>query len=212
MARTLAALRAMQGDFDEARRLWRRASGIYEELALNVRRVAGSLVAAEIELLAGNPAEAAAILQSGYETADEMGVKGLGSTIAAFLADALCEQGNYAEAERFSAISEDMSASADLVTQIVWRVARTKALARRKETESAERLARDALVMADATDFLALQGSTLVALAEVLAASGQTEEATALRERARDVYERKGNVIASRRVAHLLADAAASAP
>jgi predicted ATPase/class 3 adenylate cyclase len=212
MARTLAALKAMQGDFDEARGLWRRASGIYEELALNVRRVAGSLVAAEIELLAGNPAEAAALLQSGYETADEMGIKSLGSTIAAFLADALCEQGNYAEAERFSAISEDMSASADLVTQIVWRIARAKALARRKETESAEQLAREALVMADDTDFLALQGSTLVALAEVLASSGQTDEANALHERARDVYERKGNVVAAGRVAHLIADAAPSAP
>ncbi len=202
----------MQGDFDEARLLWRRASGIYEELALKVRRVAGSLVAAEIELLAGDPAEAAAILQSAYETVDEMGVKSLGSTIAAFLADALCDQGNYAEAERFSAISEEMSASDDLVTQIVWRIARAKALARRKETESAEKLAREALVMAEDTDFLTLQGSTLVALAEVLAASGQTEEVTTLRERARDVYELKGNVVAARRVANLLADAAASAP
>ena len=212
MARTLGALKAMQGDFDEARELWHRARGIYEELALNFRRASGSLVAAEIELLAGNPAEAAAILQSGYETVDEMGIKSLGATIAAFLADALYEQGKYAEAERFSTISEDLAASADLVTQVVWRVARAKALARRGDTESAETLARDALALADETDFLALQGSTFLALAEVLAFSGEMEEATALRMRARTVYERKGNVVAARGAANLISGATASAP
>ena len=51
----MAGLRAMQGDFDEARRLWNAARTAYEELGLRSRRAGRSLNAAEIELLAGNP-------------------------------------------------------------------------------------------------------------------------------------------------------------
>jgi ATP/maltotriose-dependent transcriptional regulator MalT len=199
IARTLAGLKAMQGDFDEARSLWLRARGIYEELGLKFRAAAGALIAAEIELLAGNPADAVAILRDAYDTVDEMGLKSLGSTIAAFLADALCENEEDAEGERFSRISEELAASEDLVTQIVWRAARAKAFARRGKDGSAEELAGEALRMAEQTDFLVLQGNALVALAEVRAASGRTDEAATLRERASAVFVRKGNLVAARR-------------
>ena len=57
-------------------------------------------------MLAGNPEAAASTLRESYATLEEMGERGFLSTIAGFLAQALCEQGEYDEAERFSRASE----------------------------------------------------------------------------------------------------------
>ena len=122
----LAALQAMQGDFEQARELWERARAIYEEFALGHRRAVRSLIPAAIEMLAGDPDEAVRALRWGYEALERMGEKGARSTLAAYLADALCAAGHYDEAEQMAEISEQIGASEDLVTQIVWRGARAK--------------------------------------------------------------------------------------
>ena len=199
----LAALHAMQGDFERARELWERARAIYEEFALRHRRAVRTLVPAAIDLLAGDPDEAVRELRWGYEALEQMGEKGARSTLAAYLADALCAQGQYDEAKRFSEISEEIAASEDLVTQIVWRGARAKVLARRGEADRAESLAREAVGLVEQTDFLDLQASALLALADVLAASGRSGEAPALIELARGIYERKGNLVGAQNAAGL---------
>ena len=86
---TLAGLHAMRGDFDEARRLYARAVTIYDDLGLEFRRAARSLVGGEIETLAGDPAAAERELRRGYDTLERMGERGLRSTLAAFLARAI---------------------------------------------------------------------------------------------------------------------------
>ena len=128
---TLAGLRAMQGDFAEARRLWSEAEAVYEDLGLKLRRVVRSLIAAEIESLADNVDGAVVGLQTAYEAATEMHARSVSATIAAFLADALCNQQNYAEAERFSEVTEREGASDDLVVQVLWRCSRARVLAGR---------------------------------------------------------------------------------
>ena len=85
---SLAGLRAMEGRIDEARRLQEEARLIYEELGQRLRVVARTLVAADIELLDGNPEEAASILRWGYDALEEMGATSLLATVGAFLADA----------------------------------------------------------------------------------------------------------------------------
>ena len=63
-----------------------------------------------------------------------MGERGFLSTIAGFLAQALCAQGEYDEAERFSRASEAAAAPDDVMSQVLWRTARAKvrAAARRR--------------------------------------------------------------------------------
>jgi predicted ATPase/class 3 adenylate cyclase len=199
----LAALYAMQGDFERARELWERSRSIYEEFALRHRRAVRSLVAGSIELLAGAPEEAARQLRWGYDALEQMGEKGARSTVAAFLADALCASGQYEEAERLTRISEEIAAGEDVVTQAVWRSARAKVLVRQDDAEQAEALAREAVALAEATDFLDLQAGTLVALAEVLALGESAADPSPLLARAREIYERKGNVVAAENVARL---------
>jgi class 3 adenylate cyclase/tetratricopeptide (TPR) repeat protein len=205
MDSTLAGLRAMQGDFAEARRLWTEAEATYEDLGLRLRRAVRSLIAAEIESLAGNVDGAVAGLRASYEAAEEMHARSVSATIAAFLADALCEQGNYADAERFSGVTEREAASDDLVTQVLWRSSRAHILAGRGAGPSADELAREAVRLAEPTDFPDLRARALLAQGAVAAAVGDPAEATELRQRASRLYEGKGNIIAARNAARLAA-------
>ena len=102
-----------------------------------------TILAAEIAELAGRPGEAVSMLRWAYDTLDEMGAASATATIAAFLADALCLDGRYDEAEEVSRISEDAPES-DIVTQVLWRTARACAIVDR-DPETAEALAREAL-------------------------------------------------------------------
>jgi ATP/maltotriose-dependent transcriptional regulator MalT len=194
---TLAALHAMRGDFVQARELWAEADRLYESLHLSFRRAARSYIPASIETLAGDYDAAERELRRGYETLEQMGEKSIRTTIAAFLAEALYKQGRDDEAERLTEVSEELAAADDLVTQILWRTVRAKILARRGEVEKAEELGREAVRLADTTDFPELKASTALDLAEVLERAGRAEEALELGARARDVYERKGNVVAA---------------
>lgn len=176
---TMAALRAMECDFDEARRLWDQARAVYEELGLRARRAGVSLVAAEIELLEGDPEEAVSILRWGCHTLSELGMLSLRSTIAAFLADALYTTGAMAEARSFADEAARDGAPDDVVTQVMWRVARSKA-------DRDSRLAEEANRLAQTTDYPDLKARALIALGEVA--------------EARRIYEAKGNVAAVERL------------
>jgi class 3 adenylate cyclase/tetratricopeptide (TPR) repeat protein len=194
---TLAGLHAMRGNFDEARRLWAEAGKLYEVLGLSFRRAARSYIPAWIETLAGDYDAAERELRWGYETLERMGEKSLRATIAAFLAEVVYEQGRDEEAEQLTEISEQLAAADDLVPQVLWRSVRAKILARRGDLEPAERLGREAVSRVAGTDFPDLKASTSLDLAEVLAAAGKTGEAEQLISRAKELYHRKGNVVAA---------------
>ena len=195
---SLALLHAMRGEIDEARERYARARAIYDELGLNYRRANRSLVPATVEMLAGNPAAAERELRWGYEMLMSMGEKGMRSTLAAYLAEALCAQGRLDEAEEFTESCESIAGSDDIVTQVVWRTARAKVYARWDRFAEAEKLAREAVRLAEATDFPELGAGAAMALAEVLFVSGRSDEAQLFARRAQGIHERKGNVVAGR--------------
>jgi class 3 adenylate cyclase/tetratricopeptide (TPR) repeat protein len=205
IASTLAGLHAMQGQFDEARTLAEEGRAIYEELGLRYM-LAGehSFASGSIELLAGDPAAAVRELRWGYDALEQMGERGTRSTLSAFLAQALVEQGEYREAIDFSKISEETGAAADVVTQAVWRAARAGALAQMGDLSNAELLADEAVSLAAGTDFLDLHGTTLLVLAQVLRVAGDSEAVPQLIERARQAFERKGNLVSEAKAAALL--------
>ena len=99
IASTLAGLHAMLGQFDQARTLSEEARAIYEELGLRyIRAGVHSFAAGSIELLAGDPVGAVRELRSGYDELELMGERGTRSTLAAFLAQALVDRSDYADA------------------------------------------------------------------------------------------------------------------
>ena len=186
-------LEAMTGEFARARDLLAESTRALEELGLTVWAANNAQEAFLIESLAGAPGAATDILRSSYATLDQMGERGLRSTIAGFLAQALYSEGEYQEAARFSLASEEAAATDDVVSQISWRASRAKILAREGELERAEALAQEAVGIAEATDLLNTQGDAFSDLAEVFALAGRRTEARAAFEDAAGRYKRKGN-------------------
>jgi tetratricopeptide (TPR) repeat protein len=128
--------------------------------------------------------------------------------VAAQLGRALCAQERNSEAERFARVSQELARSDDVAAQMLWRTTRAKVLARRKDFDEAERLARQALEITEKTDALNSQGLSLTTLAEVLLLAGREKEASPLFGRALKLFERKGNVVAAQALERRLQAAA----
>jgi class 3 adenylate cyclase/tetratricopeptide (TPR) repeat protein len=179
----IAGLEAMRGDFEAANRLRADARALYEELGQRFRVALWSLVSADIETLAGQPEEAAAILRWAFDELEEMGWTSVMATVAAFLADALAPS---KEALRYSYLSEELAADEDVVTQVMWRVARAR-------VTGDEGLAAHAVQLAETTDSPDLK-------ARAYLVSAQVTGSTSFRQRAAAEYERKGSVAAVARL------------
>ena len=191
---SLAVLLAMRGEFDEARARWVRAETLWEELGMALRRAVRSIDASTIELLAGDAEGAERELRTGYGMLEEIGDVHLRPTVAAYLAAGLAQEGRSADAEEYARFAESHAWEDDIVTQVMWRIARAQVLAPAGEAAEADRLAREAVELAAPTDFLDLQATALLARARVLRKASSPEASTVAAE-ARTVYERKGNVV-----------------
>jgi tetratricopeptide (TPR) repeat protein len=205
--RALAALKAIEGSFEEARRAMAGSRTILEDLGLRVTAASAAETYAIVELLEGDPAAAERELRWGYESLEEMGDTVVTPVLAALLAQALYAQGRDEEGLRFSELSEEVAAPEDLSAHVQWRSARAKLLARGGRLEEGEALAREAVALAELTDFLVVHGDALVDLAEVLRLAGRGDEAVPALEDAIRLYDRKGNVVSSRRARALLEEA-----
>ena len=196
----LAGLHAMEGRFDRARELLATSHAAFEELGLTLTAAAVHTAAGTVELLAGEPVAAERSLRRGYSALEEMGERTVLSTTVALLAQALLAQQDEQQAERFAALSEELAAADDLVTQVLWRGVRARTLAGRGLIEEAERLARQAVELAERSDFVNDRGDAVFNLAIVQRQAGHLEEAGSALAEALRLYERKGNLVAADRV------------
>jgi predicted ATPase len=198
--RALAALKAMAGEFEEARWLLGRFAAIVEDLGLRVTAASAAETYAEVELLAGDAAAAEERLWPAYTQLAEMGVNE-SANLAALLAQALHLQGRDEEAV---AISEVTPAEDDVSAHVHLFAARARALAAVGRGEEAELLAQDAVERARKTDFLVMHADALSALAEVLHCNGNPGEARALLAEALELFRAKQHLVAIKRTKNLL--------
>ncbi len=196
---SLAHLEAMRANFDRARRLYRRSRSSLEELGWNLQAALTSIVSGEVEMLAGDPAAAERELRADYQTLDRMGERNYISTTAAFLSEALYEQGRFDEAVELATRSEKLAAPDDISSQFLWRCVAGKVEARRGRFEHAEQLVRRGVELIRATDELDSQASALMDLAEVLTLADRRQEATAAATEAERLFRAKGNVVSEQR-------------
>jgi tetratricopeptide (TPR) repeat protein len=189
-----APLLAMQRREDEADTFIERARAIMD--------AAGEWVwittfwYAFIHLWRGDPATGEAELRPAYESLKEIGEKSHFSSITHALSNVLYAQGRYEETEGLTRECEAASRANDVHSQVAWRSIRAKVFARRYAFEEAERLAREAIDFAAASDFLPAHADALADLAEVLELAGRREEAAKALEDAITLYEEKGNLLA----------------
>ena len=199
--RALAALKAMAGEFAEARELMQRFSAIVEDLGLRVTAASASETYAVVELLAGDPVAAERGLRSGYAQLEQMGEASTSANLAALLAQALHVQGRDEEAV---AVSDVTPADDDVSAHVHLSGARARALASVGRLEEAERLARAAVERAAQTDFLTMWGDAVTDLASVLRRSGRIDEARRLLGEALELYGQKQHLVSIGRTEDLL--------
>jgi predicted ATPase/class 3 adenylate cyclase len=195
----LALLEAMRGNFPEARSLYRRTRALFEEFGMKLRAALTSINSGPVELLAGDPVAAEAELRRDYDALESLGEKNYISTTAAFLAEALSEQGRDDEADTFTRISQEIAAPDDILTQYLWRCVRGKVLARRGAFEDAEAIVREGLQIIQAAEEPDSQGNALLTLAVVLRAAEREDEALVAAGEAAELFDRKGSTVSAAR-------------
>jgi predicted ATPase/class 3 adenylate cyclase len=195
--RHLACLYAIDGQFAVARKMIATSNASYSDLGLTLHLASSEEHVAIVELLTGNQAAAETSMRNAYRTLEEMGARNFRSTTAATLALVIVEQGRAAEAEALAEVSAQLGEAGDLLTQIRWRRARARVLALRTEFPAAEALAREALAIAEKTDFINERADTLIDLSHVFEASNRHNEAVAVGSEALRLYELKGNQVAA---------------
>ena len=196
--RSLAALRAMQGRFDEARKLAMDAAGILEDLGLWLRAAFAWETIAFVERLAGDGEASERALRTGYELSEKLGEQGFLSTVSALLAKGMLDRGRLDEAERLLAVSQEAAAQDDLATQVTLHGARGRVAAARGDLEAAERGCRRATTLAETTDDINMLAEARQDLGTVLELAGRTAEARAAFVGSLELFEAKGNVVSER--------------
>jgi len=194
---SLARLRAMEGDFAQARELISRAGRLRDELGANVIVPLTSLQSSRIETLAGDLQAAERDLRRDHEKLSAMGDRYALSLVAALLTRAVCDQGRYADAAESYASAMELADADDVETMAVLRCVQARLLAHDGDLAGAEREARAAvegLARIEAPD---LRGDCFVTLAEVLATAARADDARAALARAQELFELKGNLVSA---------------
>jgi tetratricopeptide (TPR) repeat protein len=194
-----AGATAMLGDIDESR-------AMLDELVADLRE-RGALLGipivtnfkGEVELVAGDAADAATHLEEACRIFREIGEQGWLSTTVAELAEARYRLGDLAEAEARAREAAELGAHDDAATQMLWRRLQAKVLARRGEHAAAAELAAEAVTIAETTDMLNSQADAYLDQAEVLAMAEDDVGARSALEEALSRYVRKGNRVGQMR-------------
>jgi class 3 adenylate cyclase/tetratricopeptide (TPR) repeat protein len=202
-----SAMLAVLGRFDEARRFQAEYQEGLEERG-DILTLGANLAqdAVTLELLAGDAEAAAELGLRGCRMLEDVGERAWLSTGACRYAEALYALGRLDEAEEWAQKGSDMGGSDDMSTQILASQVQAKVLARHGKYAEAERLARDAVTEADATDSLLAQGDTRRDLAEVLELANRREDAASALREALERYEQKGALVPAERVRARLAE------
>ena len=161
---TEAQMLSLLGRGEHARRTLAAARATFEDLGQRRWLAAADDAQAEVERRSGRPAQAVALRREVYAFFVEQGDALNALPAAAGLAELLVEAGEFDEAAGLAADLE-RQAGEDLEVQVAWRTVLAAVLAASGERAGANRIAAEALALADATDFVLLQADVRAAVA-----------------------------------------------
>jgi tetratricopeptide (TPR) repeat protein len=200
-------LKALAGDFDEARNALAEAETTLRELGETYSLAnATGRVLARIEFLAGDYPAAERVLHMCCKTLERVGDFAALATVAAQLANALYAQDRFEEADRWARLAETCAPRDDVNAQFSWRSAQGKLKARGGDLASGTSLALEAVRLVEATDAVTEHGHVLLDFAEVLRIGDRGAESARCVEEALSYFERKGNIASSAAARAFLAE------
>ncbi len=194
----LGLLRAMQGEFDEARALVAEVGGTLEELGLRQAAAAHSIAVSEVEALAGDDVAAERILRSGLAAVTSTEDEHSALHVAWRLGLTLARQGRYDEAEPFVVGGQEAEHPGFWVHVWRWVVLALIEADRGREGRVRE-LVEQARARMALVEESGMQADALLESAAALRAVGLHDEAAPLVAEAARIAERLGYVVAQRR-------------
>ena len=201
---------ARRGQIPEVRRLLAECLAIVEDIGTPLIMAGTSQRRGLVEFLAGDPVGRERVLREGYEQLSAMGERGLLSTVAADLADALVDLRRADDADEMCQVAEDAGAADDVVTQVRVRLVRGRLAAARGSIDEALTLAASALALADEGEHYDLRMLSRLVLAQLLQEAGRIEEAAALAQEMIDLARVRGDVVFEGRARDILERIASS--
>jgi len=200
----LSLIYAYAGRFAEAREAIACAQAVYGRSDAKYTRAMVVAASGEIELIAGDPATAERHLRDAYEAFHAIGERGILSSVAGRLAEALCAQGRLEEAQQMTEEAQAAAPPGEIEAQARWRAARAKLVARGGRFPAARTLLDEAAALVSATSWAVLQAEILMAKAEVDRLAGEREQAeSSLRAALRIYQDRHATVFAEQAAAAL---------
>ena len=199
-------LKALRGRLDEGRADAAAGRSLFQELGDQVLWAASSQIEAHAELSAGNAERAYELLAEAQDALAAGGGSGLLVSIVGMRGHAALELGRDDEALELAEETGRTAAPDDLEPHATSRLVRARVLARRGDFATADELLREAAEIVEPTDYAILHLELALAQADVARAAGRPEDARRALERATEVAETKGNVVATKRARRRLAE------
>jgi tetratricopeptide (TPR) repeat protein len=185
------SLNAMRADFEAARADITAGRGLLREIGHHHWWAGTSMVAADVELLAGEPQAAADVLLEGYELMSGQSATGYLATVVGMRAHAAQELGHDEEALRLADETLQLAAKDDFEPQARSRCIRGVVLAKRGEVDQADEHLREAERIASETDYLPFRAMVAMKRAEAARFLGRADEERAALEQALSLAEQK---------------------
>jgi tetratricopeptide (TPR) repeat protein len=186
------AILAELGRFDDARPLLTENLAQMDERGMRLYAAMAMEPVWITEMLAGDYIAAERAARQSCEQLAQLGERGMLSTEACYLAEALYALGRYDESELWALRGLELGGNDDLATQVAGLGIRARLLARKGEASAALALAEQADSLARTTDSPWPQGDAALSLAEVMYLTGDRTRATQTTQRAIECYQRNG--------------------
>jgi class 3 adenylate cyclase len=199
-------LKAALGHLEEGRNDSAAGRSLFHELGDQIWWAGAAMVLARTELNAGFAERAYELLADGHAALAESSETGYLATVVSMRALAALELGRDEEALELADETKRIAAVDDLDPQARRRLVRARALARRGELEAADELIREAAEIIEPTDYAVLHLELAFAHADVERLAGRPDGERRALERALEVAEAKGNIVAAERARGRLAE------
>jgi class 3 adenylate cyclase len=193
-------LKGFQGHIEEGRSELRGGRALFFELG-DLQHSAGTgMIEADLELAAGNPAAADAVLQESYEFMSKTAETGYLATIVDLRAVAALDLGREDAALALADEVERIASPDDIEPHVRQACVRARVLARRGDHDSAAKSIQAAVARGGETDYLTVRAYTAISLAEVERLAGRPDGERSALEDALRISEQKGDLLTAERV------------
>jgi class 3 adenylate cyclase len=164
------------------------------------------MIEADLQLAAGQPAAAEAVLRESYEFMRPSAETGYIATIVDYRAVAALELGREDEALALADEVERLAQPEDFEPHVRQACVRARVLARRGDHDAAAKSIQAAVARGGETDYLTVRAYTAISLAEVERLAGRADGERVALEDALRISEQKGDLLTAQRLREQLGE------